>query len=79
MDKSKIEQGVRLILEGVGENTNRAGLRDTPRRVADLYEEILGGLKADLSEVIRPMDGHVHKEMVMVKDIPFYFFKVVQV
>jgi GTP cyclohydrolase I len=72
MDKAKIEKGVRLILEGVGEDTARPGLKDTPRRVAELYEEIFGGLTADLSEVLKPMDGEAHKEMVMIKDIPFY-------
>ncbi len=72
MDKAKISKGVRLILEGVGENPDRPGLKDTPRRVAELYEEILEGLTADLSEIIRPIDGEAHKEMVMIKDIPFY-------
>ncbi len=72
MDKEKIEKGVRLILEGIGEDTARPGLRETPRRVAELYEEIFSGLHADLSEVIKPLDGEAHKEMVMIKDIPFY-------
>ncbi|MEK6775870.1 MAG: GTP cyclohydrolase I FolE [bacterium] len=72
MDKVKIAKGVRLILEGVGEDPDRPGLKDTPRRVAELYEEILEGLTADLSEIIRPIDGEAHKEMVMIKDIPFY-------
>ena len=72
MDKAKIEKGVRLILEGMGENPKRPGLQETPRRVAELYEEIFGGLTADLSQVLKPMDGEAHKEMVMIKDIPFY-------
>jgi len=62
------------MLEGMGEDPDRPGLRQTPRRVAELYEEIFAGLKADLSEVIRPIDGEAHKEMVMIKDIPFYSF-----
>lgn len=72
MDKAKIEKGVRLMLEGMGEDPDRPGLRQTPERVAGLYEEIFSGLNADLSEVIKPLDGEAHKEMVMVKDIPFY-------
>ncbi len=72
MDKDKIAKGVRLILEGVGEDPERAGLKDTPKRVAEFYEELFGGLTADLSSVIRPIEGEAHKEMVMVKDIPFY-------
>ena len=46
MDRDKIEQGVRLILEGIGEDAGREGLLDTPRRVADMYEEIFAGLDA---------------------------------
>ncbi len=72
MDKEKIARGVRLILEGVGEDPERPGLKETPNRVAELYGEIFEGLQADLSEVLRPIEGEAHKEMVMVKDIPFY-------
>ncbi len=72
MDKDKIARGVRLILDGMGEDPERPGLRETPRRVAEFYEELFGGLTADLSSVIRPIEGEAHKEMVMVKDIPFY-------
>ncbi|NOY53501.1 MAG: GTP cyclohydrolase I FolE [Deltaproteobacteria bacterium] len=72
MDTDKIAKGVRLILEGIGEDPERPGLKETPRRVAEFYEEIFGGLTADLSQVIRPIEGEAHKEMVMVRDIPFY-------
>ena len=43
MERDKIEAGVRLILEGIGEDPEREGLLDTPRRVADMYEEIFAG------------------------------------
>jgi GTP cyclohydrolase I len=72
MDSSKIEQGVRLILEGVGEDPDREGLLDTPRRVARMYEEIFSGLDADPTELFEKSFGENHTEMVLVKDIPFY-------
>lgn len=47
MDKAKIEAAVRDILEAIGEDPNREGLLETPRRVANMYEEIFGGLSED--------------------------------
>lgn len=72
MNKKKIEKGVRLILEGIGEDPERAGLKDTPRRIADLYEEIFSGLKTPTEEILRLIEGETHDEMVLLKDIPFY-------
>ncbi len=72
MDIKKIEKGVRLIIEGIGEDPERSGLKSTPRRVAEMYEEIFSGISADTSELLRPMEGESHDEMVMIRDIPFY-------
>ncbi|NLG10465.1 MAG: GTP cyclohydrolase I FolE [Coriobacteriaceae bacterium] len=72
MDREKIEQGVRLILEGVGEDLNREGLLDTPGRVARMYEEILSGMDEDPSKLFERTFGEDHREMVLVKDIPIY-------
>jgi GTP cyclohydrolase I len=72
VDKDKIKKGVRLILEGVGEDADRAGLKDTPRRVADMYEEIFAGLKTSPGEMLKPIEGESHDEMILIKDIPFY-------
>jgi len=72
VDKSKVKEGVRLILEGVGEDVGREGLRDTPERVANMYEEILNGMKVDPSSVIQPMFAEEHDEMIVVKNIPLY-------
>ncbi len=52
MDKEKIEAGVRLILEGIGENPDREGLLDTPDRIARMYEEIFGGLTHDSGRTV---------------------------
>lgn len=72
LNRKKIEKGVRMLLEGIGEDTERPGLRDTPRRVADLYEEIFSGLNTPAEEILKPIDGENHDELVLLKDIPFY-------
>jgi len=72
MDTKKIEKGVRLIIEGIGEDPDRPGLRSTPQRVAEMYQEIFSGIAADTSELLKPMAGETHDEMVMIRDIPFY-------
>ncbi|HEY5530228.1 MAG TPA: GTP cyclohydrolase I FolE [Thermoleophilia bacterium] len=72
MDKAKIEQGIRLVLEGVGENADRDGLKDTPRRVAEMYEDIISTEPTDLSTIIVAMPSDTHQEMVLVRDIAFH-------
>jgi len=72
VDKKKIEEGVRLILEGIGEDIEREGLIGTPERVADMYEEIFSGIGQDPSKVLGPMFDEDHDEIILVKDIPFY-------
>lgn len=69
MDLEKIEAGVRLILEGIGEDLARPGIADTPRRVAEMYEEICGGLHEDPTSEIKVIPAAAHDEIVMVKDI----------
>lgn len=73
MDFEKVEKGVRLILEGIGEDTRRDGLKDTPGRVARMYQELFSGVGKDPLEGIKPTVFHEdHDEMVIIKDIPFY-------
>jgi GTP cyclohydrolase IA len=69
VDLDRIAQGVRLILEGIGEDPNREGLRETPQRVAEMYEELTQGMRQNPSEHIVPLSGNKHDEMVIVKDI----------
>jgi GTP cyclohydrolase I len=69
VDLDRIAQGVRLILEGIGEDPDREGLRETPQRVAEMYEELTQGMRQDPSEHIVPLSGNKHDEMVIVKDI----------
>jgi len=72
LDKKLIEEGVRLILKGIGEDLEREGLKDTPRRVADMYEEIFSGINQDPSDVIKSLFDESHDEIIIIKDIPFY-------
>ena len=69
IDLDKIAQGVRLMLEGIGEDPTREGLQKTPERVADFYAELTEGMWVDASEHIVPLPGDSHDEMVIVKDI----------
>jgi GTP cyclohydrolase I len=72
MDIKKIEKGVRLIIEAIGEDPERPGLKDTPARVAEMYGEIFSGIAMDTQKLLTPMAGESHDEMVMIRDIPFY-------
>lgn len=72
MDIKKIEKGVRLILEGIGEDPERAGLKETPERVARMYTEIFSGIQTPTEELLKSIEGESHDEMVLLKDIPFY-------
>jgi GTP cyclohydrolase I len=72
VSKAKIAGAVRLILEAVGEDPDREGLQDTPRRIAEMYEELLSGLRVNPLEFLQVGFDEDHHEMIVVKDIPFY-------
>ncbi|MFN2453849.1 MAG: GTP cyclohydrolase I FolE [Pyrinomonadaceae bacterium] len=69
VDLERIAQGVRLILEGIGEDPTRAGLQRTPERVAEMYAELTAGMHEDPSQHVQPLPGDSHDQMVIVKDI----------
>jgi GTP cyclohydrolase I len=69
VDLEKIARGVRLILEGIGEDPEREGLQLTPRRVAGMFAELTAGMDEDPQQHLRPLPGDTHREMVIVKDI----------
>ena len=71
MDKPEIEAAVRRMLEAIGEDPEREGLMGTPRRVADMYEELFWGLTVDPAEYLSVTFEESHKEMVILRDIPF--------
>jgi GTP cyclohydrolase I len=72
IDKGKIVEGVRLILEGIGENLDREGLRKTPERIADFYEETFSGLNQDPRKQVTLYTAENRDELIIVRDISFY-------
>ena len=72
MDHKKIEDGIRLILEGIGEEQNREGLLETPARVARMYEEILAGMEQEPAEILSKTFSAEKSELVIEQDITFY-------
>lgn len=72
MNQQKIQDGVRLILEGIGEDLNREGLRETPERIARMYEEICGGMTEDAGTHLQKTFSVSDSGIVMEKDIVFY-------
>jgi GTP cyclohydrolase IA len=71
-DTARLRKAVREIIQAVGEDPNREGLLETPRRVADMYAEVFSGLRQDPADVLRVGFEEGHQELVLVKDIPFY-------
>ena len=71
MDKERIKNAVREILIAVGEDPDRAGLVETPRRVADMYAELFSGLSDDPKRHLKMFDEKSNDELVIVRDIPF--------
>ncbi len=72
MDLEKIKQGASLILQGIGEDPNRPGLLDTPKRIAKMYEEIFSGMEKDPLSFLKTIEGENHDEIVFVRDIPMF-------
>src|ERR671915_496161 len=71
-DLQKVEEGVRLILEGIGEDPGREGLKETPGRVAEMYREVFSGIHEDPEAVVDAVFDVGHDEMIMVRDIPLH-------
>ena len=73
-DREKVERAVALLLEGIGEDPGREGMKETPRRVADLYAEVFAGLEQDPEAVLDVTFAEGHDEMVMIRDIALTSF-----
>ncbi|MDH4111325.1 MAG: GTP cyclohydrolase I FolE [Actinomycetota bacterium] len=71
-DDEQVQQGVRLILQGIGEDVERGGLKDTPARVARMFREIASGVGEDPTGIVTVVEGADFDEMIMVRDIPLY-------
>ena len=74
MDHEKFKEGVRLILDGIGEDITREGLLETPDRIARMYEELAAGYTDDASKHLQKRFKVDNNDMVIEKDIPFYSF-----
>ena len=74
MDKAKIQEGAKLILEGIGEDIHREGLLETPDRIARMYEELAAGYTDDAAVHLKKRFHVDNNDMVMEKDIHFYSF-----
>ncbi len=72
IDKKRIENAVREILIGIGENPDREGLLETPQRVANMYEEIFAGLSRNPHDDVKVFHSDYTEDMVIVRDIQFY-------
>ena len=72
IDGEKIRRGVRLLLEGIGEDPDREGLAGTPERIARMFGEIFAGVGVEPAEKVSLFTSVNHDEMIIVKDIPFY-------
>ncbi len=72
IDQAEVSDAVRRILEAIGEDPAREGLRDTPRRIAEMYGELFSGLHRDPREVLSTGFQESHRERVILKNIPFY-------
>lgn len=72
VNHQKIETAVRMILEAIGEDPDREGLVETPKRVARMYEEIFAGLDQNPDDFFSVIFSEEHEELVLVKDIPFF-------
>ncbi len=70
--KKEIEKAVKTILKAIGEDLDRGGLKDTPRRIALMYEEIFSGINKDPKKELKTYMAKNEDEMIIIKDIPFY-------
>lgn len=72
VDTEKIESAIKNLLNGVGEDPEREGLKDTPRRVSRMYSELLAGYAKDPKKYLESVFDEKYDEIVMLRDIPFY-------
>ncbi len=72
VDLDRIEKAVREILIAIGEDPDREGLKETPQRVARMYDELFAGLHINVLDLIKVFHEKDHDEMILVGDIPFY-------
>lgn len=72
VNQAKIEEGFRMVLEGLGEDLNRPGLKDTPKRVSTLFSDLFSGFFQNPSQTLSLIKGENFDEMIVLKNFPFY-------
>ncbi len=72
IDEEKVKTAIRLMLEGIGEDPDREGLKDTPMRIVRMFKEIYAGVGVEPAEKLTLFTSVNHDEMIVVKDIPFF-------
>lgn len=72
IDRAKVEEAIRMLLTGIGEDPDREGLKESPERIARMYEEIYGGMDEDVKEHLTKTFTVDNNEMVVEKNITFY-------
>ncbi|NCD04828.1 MAG: GTP cyclohydrolase I FolE [Spirochaetia bacterium] len=72
VDKIKAEKAIEMFLEAIGEDLNREGIKDTPKRVAKMYEELTSGYSLNAKEPLSKVFSVNHSDLVLVKDINFH-------
>ena len=72
LDPARLQAAVTELLTGIGEDPERDGLRDTPRRIADMYAEIFSGMQVDPADFLKVTFAVAHDEMVILRNVPFY-------
>ncbi len=72
LDQKKIQAAILSLIEAIGENPKREGVTDTPRRIAEMYAELFSGMNLDPKTELMVGFGEGHREMVILRDIPFY-------
>lgn len=71
-DLNRVQDAVRELIQAIGEDPEREGLKETPRRIAEMYAEIFAGMHADPAELLQVQFEERYDEMVILRDIPFY-------
>jgi GTP cyclohydrolase I len=74
MDTEKIKRAVRLFLEGIGEDPQREGIKETPGRVAKMCEDVFSGTGKDPHQILSTLVAERHDEIILLRDIPLYSF-----
>lgn len=75
-DPDKVEKAVRMLLEGIGDDPDRDGLKETPKRVSKMYQDIMNGYDEDskIPKIMKTFDEETNGDMVLVKNVPFYSY-----